>query len=153
MAGATTLEEVLSSCLSPENLRRTQAEAALKVSDVWLSLQYLMHALQRDLAALPCACLGEASAWPGALPSQSIFLYAARRRSAGIAYGMRRVALVLQAASKSAEVLPHLVATVQQSQSPEVQLLAAQTLRKHIPRFWRRLSQQVLHQHAAWRPC
>ena len=34
MAGATTLEEVLSSCLSPENLRRTQAEAALKASHV-----------------------------------------------------------------------------------------------------------------------
>ena len=32
MAGSTTLEEILSSCLSPENLRRTQAEAALKVS-------------------------------------------------------------------------------------------------------------------------
>ena len=40
-------------------------------------------------------------------------------------------------------MLPHLLATVQQSQSPEVQLLAAQTLRKHIPRFWRRLSNQV----------
>ena len=66
---------------------------------------------------------------------------------------MWRCSLGLQAACKSAEVLPHLVATVQQSQSPEVQLLAAQTLRKHIPRFWRRLSQQVLHQHAAWRPC
>ena len=62
------------------------------------------------------------------------------------------VHLVLQAACKSAEVLPHLVATVQQSQSPEVQLLAAQTLRKHIPRFWRRLSQQVRSHLAAWRP-
>ena len=40
-------------------------------------------------------------------------------------------------------MLPHLLATVQQSQSPEVQLLAAQTLRKHIPRDWRRLSSQV----------
>ena len=48
-----------------------------------------------------------------------------------------------QAACKDAEVLPHLLATVQQSQSPEVQLLAAQTLRKHVPRDWRRLSSQV----------
>ena len=60
------------------------------------------------------------------------------------------IVLGLQAACKNAEVLPHLVATVQQSQSPEVQLLAAQTLRKHIPRFWRRLNQQVPGQLAAW---
>ena len=155
MAGATTLEKVLSSCLSPENLRRTQAEAALKVSHVWLNLQYLLHALERDLAALPCACLHnaqDASAWPGALPSKSIFLYAARHQSAGMAYGMWRWCLGLQAACKTAEVLPHLVATVQHSPSPEVQLLAAQTLRKHIPRFWRRLNQQVPRQLAAWRP-
>ncbi|CAL5224745.1 g7478 [Coccomyxa viridis] len=77
MAGTGSLEEILSSCLSPENLRRVQAESALK------------------------------------------------------------------AACKDAEVLPHLLATVQQSQSPEVQLLAAQTLRKHVPRDWRRLSSQV----------
>lgn len=56
-----------------------------------------------------------------------------------------------QAACKDAEVLPRLLATVQQSQSPEVQLLAAQTLRKHIPRDWRRLSSQVcLLRSAAW---
>ena len=63
----------------------------------------------------------------------------------GLPAACEGVVLVLQAACKSAEVLPHLVATVQQSQSPEVQLLAAQTLRKHIPRFWRRLTQQVSH--------
>ena len=48
-----------------------------------------------------------------------------------------------QAACKDAEVLPRLLVTVQRSQSPEVQLLAAQTLRKHVPRDWRRLSSQV----------
>ena len=31
MAAKGSLEEILSSCLSPENLRRTHAEAALKV--------------------------------------------------------------------------------------------------------------------------
>ena len=31
MAGNGSLEEILASCLSPENLRRTQAEASLKV--------------------------------------------------------------------------------------------------------------------------
>ena len=31
MAGTGSLEEILSSCLSPENLRRVQAESALKV--------------------------------------------------------------------------------------------------------------------------
>lgn len=31
MAANGSLEEILSSCLSPENLRRTHAEAALKV--------------------------------------------------------------------------------------------------------------------------
>ena len=55
-------------------------------------------------------------------------------------YALKRC---MQAACKDAGVLPHLLATVQQSQSPEVQLLAAQTLRRHIPRDWRRLSSQV----------
>ena len=36
MAGSSSLEEILSSCLSPENLRRTQAEAALKVPHPYL---------------------------------------------------------------------------------------------------------------------
>ena len=37
MAGNGSLEEILASCLSPENLRRTQAEAALKVIRSYLA--------------------------------------------------------------------------------------------------------------------
>ncbi len=37
MAGNGSLQEILASCLSPENLRRTQAEAALKVNRSYLT--------------------------------------------------------------------------------------------------------------------
>ena len=154
MAGATTLEEVLSSCLSPENLRRTQAEAALKVSDVFAQL-----AVPNACPATRSCCIALCMPWRGfSMARGSPFpVHLPVRSKASISWDCLRHAEgcsgVAGSSSKSAEVLPHLVATVQQSQSPEVQLLAAQTLRKHIPRFWRRLSQQVLHQHAAWRPC
>ena len=64
---------------------------------------------------------------------------------------MSSIMVCEQAACKDAEVLPHLLATVQHSQSPEVQLLAAQTLRKHIPRDWRRLRSQVGPLNMTWR--
>ena len=63
MAGTASLEEIISSCLSPENLRRTQAEAALKVplpdpstSPAWTQLLEL----QRN-CSMPTAtqCLGD----------------------------------------------------------------------------------------------
>ena len=47
---------------------------------------------------------------------------------------MSSIMVCEQAACKDAEVLPHLLATVQHSQSPEVQLLAAQTPAQAHPR-------------------
>ena len=54
MAGSASLEEILSSCLSPENLRRTQAEAALKVPHpyLWHSSKQTQHRILRMSAVI-----------------------------------------------------------------------------------------------------
>ena len=125
MAANGSLEDMLSSCLSPENLRRTHAEAALKVCED-ASCQAREGTRVHWHAALHC-----------------LVAFHQCRRKLPWQVSSRTTSLDAQAACKNAEVLPHLLATVQQSQSPEVQLLAAQTLRKHIPRYWRRLDRQV----------
>jgi hypothetical protein len=125
MAASGSLEEMLSSCLSPENLRRTHAEAALKVC--------------KDTSCQ--AREGTRVHWRAAL--HCLVAFHQCRRKLPWQFPCKSASLDAQAACKNVEVLPHLLATVRQSQSPEVQLLAAQTLRKHIPRYWRRLDRQV----------
>ena len=133
--GNADLEGVLSACLSPDNNLRQQAEAALRVclfGSLHIALSSCSTARMRNWQS----CMGH-----GSLHGT------VGRSSAAVVHGPSnppdRAKLCQQGACKQPEVLHALLGRLRTSDSAEVRLLAAQSIRRHAPKHWRRLSAQV----------
>ena len=143
MKGNADLEGVLSACLSPDNTLRQQAEAALKV---------------RGAESRHIACCHHFPGKPGCLQKFRVGEVhgAVEKKPAATDQtphaGTDGACVCQQGACKQPEVLHALLGRLKASHSPEVRLLAAQGIRRHAPKHWRRLSPQVGTLSSCYRP-